>query len=164
MPTLPPFEGLHPLVVHFPIGLLLTVWIPALATCFLRTGAAKHWWFATVLWYALGVAGAMYAVTTGEAAADIVGPTTDEIARLLDTHEIRAEQSRSVFIISYLLTLAAVLVRYASPDKPFKPRIPLTWSLSAFALITYLVATRLLILAAHAGGQLVHTHGIHAPI
>lgn len=161
---LPPYEGMHPLVVHFPIAFLLTVWIPALAACFMRGNASKHWWFASITWYAIGVTGAMLAVSTGEAALSIVGSTSEEIAHLHDVHEIRAEQSRSVFIISYLFTLAAILVRYITPEKPWKYRRVLVIVLGVLGLMTYLIGARLLLLAAHAGGELVHLHGIHAPL
>ena len=161
---MPPFEGLHPLVVHIPIGLLCTVWIPALVACFMKQEPAKHWWFATLLWYAVGVSGAMFAVITGDAAIEIVGSTSEEVSRLLDVHEIRAEQARRVFILSFLIALSAFLVRYVSPDRKWGARIKLTLVLGVIGIVTYVVGARLLLLAAHAGGELVHVHGIHAPI
>jgi uncharacterized membrane protein len=161
---IPPYEAMHPLVVHFPIAFLLTVWIPALVACVMRKNASKHWWIATLTWYAIGVTGAMLAISTGDAALGIVGSTSEEIAHLLDVHKVRAEQSKSVFILSYLLTLSGVLIRFVNPEKPWKPRRVVVIVLGALGVVTYLIAARLLLLAAHAGGELVHVHGVHAPL
>lgn len=157
-PPLPPFEGLHPLVVHFPIALLLTVWIPALSGLFLRKHT-QHFWFATLLWLALGVTGAMAAVFTGEAAADIALVTTDAAKTLLHEHEETGELTRTLFIITFLCSLATFLMRYVYTLK--KPII-----ITAIIITTlfYAAASLTLINTAHQGGLLVHQHSIHAPI
>lgn len=158
LPPIPPFEGLHPLVVHFPVALLLTVWIPALAGLFLRKHT-QHYWFATLLWLALGVTGSMAAVITGEAAADIAVITTDAAKTLLHDHEETAELARTIFIITFLLALTTFLMKFVwSAKKPF------IIAAAIITTLTYTAGTLLLINTAHQGGLLVHKHGIHAPL
>lgn len=157
-PSLPPYEGLHPLVVHFPIALLLTVWIPALAGLFLRKHT-QHFWFATLLWLALGVTGAMAAVMTGEAAEEIALVTTDAAKTLLHQHEEAGELTRSLFIITFLLALTTFLLRYVWTLKK-----PIIITAATITTLLYAAASLTLINTAHQGGTLVHQHGIHAPL
>ncbi|MGJ8635942.1 MAG: DUF2231 domain-containing protein [Phycisphaerales bacterium] len=157
-PPLPPYEGLHPLVVHFPIALLLTVWIPALSGLFLRKHT-QHFWFATLLWLALGVTGAMAAVSTGEAASDIALVTTDAAKTLLHEHEEAGELTRTLFIITFLLALTTFLLRYV-----YSVKKPIIITAMVITTLLYIAASLTLINAAHQGGTLVHHHGLHAPI
>lgn len=157
-PSLPPFEGLHPLVVHFPIALLLTVWIPALTGLFLRKHT-QHWWFATLLWLALGVTGAMAAVITGEAAEEIAIVTTDAAKTLLHEHEEAGELTRTLFIITFLLSLTTFLMRYVWSAKK-----QIIIAAATITTLVYAASTLILINTAHQGGLLVHQHSILAPL
>ncbi len=100
LPSLPGWDGLHPLVVHFPIALLL------------------------------------------------VAPVFVVLGLVLP----RAGRG---FLVGALV-LPRLLRR---PEKP-----GLTTVLTLGFLVAYLYATTVLANAAHAGGQLVHAHGVHAKV
>ncbi len=157
-PPIPEYEALHPLIVHFPIALLLTVWIPALTGVFLRKHT-QHFWFATLLWLALGVTGVMAAVITGESAEHIAVVTTDATKSLLHEHEEAGELTRTLFILTFFLSLATFLLRYVWSVKK-----PIVVTAAVLTVMVYIVGCLALVNAAHQGGLLVHQHGIHAPL
>jgi hypothetical protein len=113
MPPLPPFEGLHPLVVHFPIALFLTALVPAALALVFRKRAGTWLWASTLL-IALATAGAFAAVLTGEATEDIIGPTSQLIEDAIHDHEEAGEMVRNLFIVT--LGFSAVLAFLGSRE------------------------------------------------
>ncbi|MBO6514402.1 MAG: hypothetical protein JJ974_10600 [Phycisphaerales bacterium] len=164
LPPIPPFEAYHPLVVHFPIAMLLSAWLPLILGFFLKghkehQDSTKYWWIATLLWVGIGVTGVMASVSTGDAAEEIAIVTTDAAKSVLEEHERTAIYTRILSIITFLALLSAFILRYTINAK--KPVVIIAIAITA---LFYAATTIFLINTAHQGGLLVHQHGIHAPI
>lgn len=160
LPPLPPFEGLHPIVVHFPIGVLLTAWVPA-AIGIVDAKRRNTWFACTAVLLVVGTAAAFAAVLTGEAAEDVVAPTSQLVEDAIHEHEETAELARNLFIAATLVYLAAWAVLAKAPKK--KKALAAT-AAGVLAVGTYAAAAITLINAGHQGGVLVHQHAVHAPI
>ena len=156
-PPIPSWDGLHPLVVHFPIALLIVA--PVLVVLGLII-YRQYMWFsiAALTIMALGTIAAFVAVSTGEAGAELVMRSPD-MDPVLERHEELAETTQWVFLGLTLLFAAITLIPYAI-RKPLK-RLPGTIVTVAFLLI-YAGGTILLANTAHEGGRLVHEFGVQA--
>ena len=161
-PPLPPWEGVHPLIVHFPVALLLVApaflvlaFVPKVGRCFA--------WAALVLMF-LGTLGAYVAVESGEAGARLVAPTP-EITPVLARHAELAEDVRLVFTIvtavyAFILLAPRVLKRVRVLNKELPRAVPIVAQLVFLA--AYLLCTLILANVGHLGGMLVHKFGVQA--
>ena len=158
--TLPSWDALHPLAVHFPVALLLTAPLLVLAGLALpahRRGLG----LAALLVMVVGTAGAFLAVATGEAAewrADLVPGA----GAVLEEHEEHGEQARTVFTVltlawAGLLFLPALLRRRAGGGGPPAALHPV-WTLAWLA--AWILGLVLLVETAALGGRLVHELGV----
>lgn len=158
-PTLPSWDGMHPLVVHFPIALILVAPLFVVMSMIMRRYARPLAASALVL-MVLGTAGAIAAVSTGEAAGELAERTSAAEAAI-EQHEELAETTRTMLLIVttiYVLIVLSPLV-YQKVLEPI-PSIALNGSF----LILYVVAASFLANTAHQGGMLVHSYGIHAMV
>jgi uncharacterized membrane protein len=164
-PPLPAWNALHVLIVHFPLGLLLVA-VPVLlilALLFPKTGRQFVWAAAVVL--VVGTASSFLAVQTGAAAGDLAesqGAKDDKVIyQALELHEKLADQTRLAYTI---LTIAFLLYLFT----PVALRRPLNPGLNFTLLAIFLAASGaaglLLVNTGHAGGLLVHEHGITAKL
>jgi uncharacterized membrane protein len=160
LPPLPPWEGMHPLVVHLPIGLLFLAPLPALIGLFVpgRRHLFAALTFAVTL---LGTVAAVVAVLTGEAAdewAESQGLVTPAIHQALEQHEELAETTRTVGLVLTFL-FAGIVIAHG------KGKLSGAGSTVAHVVLLAGTVTGLILIAntAHLGGQLVHRHGVHAP-
>lgn len=158
-PEIPGWDALHPLVVHFPIALLLVAPIFVI----LAVVAAKHnkaYAVSALVLMALGTLGAAVAVSTGEAAGELVQRTPD-IARALSEHEELAETTRTLFVL--LTVIYAVII-----GVPLLLQKKMSWvqmaALSAVFLCLYAAGALYLVRTGEHGGQLVHHYGVKAMI
>lgn len=159
-PPTPPWEGMHPLVVHFPIALLL------FAAVFVVLGIIvpkRGWWFSVSALILLigGTAGAFVAVSTGEAARDVVEDGADEMFQVLQQHEDILEQARNVFVALTIIYAAIVFL-------PVVARPLQSWKFTLPANLVFLAAlmgaNMLLASGAHLGGRLVHEFGVKSAL
>ncbi|MBO6738758.1 MAG: hypothetical protein JJ916_02755 [Phycisphaerales bacterium] len=160
LPPLPPYEALHPLAVHLPIGVLLVAWVPMLIGVLDRK--RRHTWLACgAVMLLIGVASLQFAVMTGEAAERIVGGATQEISDAISAHEVLANRTRMLYILTVFLYMLAWLI-YAKAQ-PKRERMVLVVGCATVAII-YTLALMGLINTGHTGGVLVHIYGVRAPI
>lgn len=159
LPPLPPWEGLHPLVIHFPIALLLIAPLFLVLALLLRKHEQPLAWCALLL-MALGTAGAALAVATGDAAEDNAEHIA-AAAATLDRHEDLAESARNVFIgLTIVYAILLLVPRF------FRKPPPRALHVAAHLLFVavYLGGTTLLARAAHEGGRLVHEFGVRSVV
>ena len=161
IPPQPPPEGVHPLVIHFPIALLLT------AAPFAVLGALlprRGWWLrvSALILLVLGTTSAFVSVSTGLSARDVVEKISDKAGwEVLEKHEDLTTTARNLF--------AAVTIAYAV-------LIVLPWAWSALCkpqvhvplhliFVGLLMGSNLLLAnAAHLGGRLVHEFGVRSAL
>ena len=157
IPSLPPWAGMHPLLVHFPIALLFAV--PVFLLLALLLGR-RHpaWSYAALILLLLGTAGVFMAAASGEAAGK-VAERTPEINGVLERHEHLAETARGVFSGLAMVFAAVVLVPLA-----WKRILPPWGHYAAHGvfLALFLGSLGFLVQVAHQGGRLVHQFGVHA--
>ena len=157
LPSIPPWDGLHVLVIHFPIALLLV------APLFILPGLAMprrgHGFFvAALLLMALGALGAILAVETGEAAAALAKPGP-AVAEVLLRHAALGETTRNVFIGLTLVFLPIVLAHNRLTQRLGRARVAL---LIVIFLLGYLANLLFLVKTADLGGRLVHQFGLRS--
>jgi len=161
---LPPIPSLkdqvHPLIVHFPIALLLAAALFVfLAMIFLRKGR----WFAVsaLLLLALGTAGAFVALSTGEAARTVAEweNPPEEVKKALDEHEELAKAVPTIFAILTGVYLAILVVPLVI--RPLGHPAVL-FLLNLVFLAALLAADLLVVHAGYRGIWVVHELGVRA--
>ena len=158
-PPIPPWSGLHPLIVHFPIAL---AFVAPLFAILALLGARQRQAFAVVTLVLLVIAagGALLATATGDAAGELAerGPAVNAA---LELHEHRAELARNVLVLVTVL-YGAMLAAL----KLFGAKLPAAahYAPHAVAVLATVACALLVARAAHEGGQLVHVHGVRAMI
>lgn len=156
-PPIPTWEALHPLVIHFPIALLLLSPLFILISAVLAPAKSRPYLTAALMILLLGTAGLFIAEWTGEAAAELAERGGGSAA-VLEIHESLASETAIVFSV-----LTAILLGiYAVPRVLHREltRLMTTFLPVAF-LALYSVGILFLVNTAHAGGRLVHEFGIH---
>lgn len=148
----------HPLVIHFPIALLLVVPIFLFASLFSRQDNPPMRTSALLL-LALGVLGTWVAIWTGEQAAIAARLVVPGAATAIHEHEESAEAVAGIF--TFLLVVFAIRIAWASRRKDRLPRQPLNVFCVVF-LVVYCACSLVVIDAAHRGGKLVHALGLRA--
>jgi len=153
LPPIPEWDALHPMVVHFPIALLMTAPVLMILGVVVPK-AGRYFQVAALIIMVLGAIAAWVAVSTGDAAS-----TLAEQIPTLEKHEELAE--RSAWAFSILTGVYVVMTILPSIiKKPIKAWI--TVSVSIVFLLVYLGFTTVLAHTAHKGGLLVHEYSIHA--
>ena len=157
MPPIPPWNGCHVLVVHFPIALLLV------APLFILLGLVvprlnRAFYLAGLLLLALGAGGAILAVEAGEAAALLVQPTP-ELAKVLLRHADLGETTRNVFGGLAIVLLLIFVAQNRLTRRLGRGRVVVLYGVF---LLGYLANLLFLVQTADLGGRLVHQHGIRA--
>jgi uncharacterized membrane protein len=156
LPPIPDWDALHPLVIHFPIALLLVAPLFVAAGLVIRRRSATLSAVALTL-MVLGTAGTWVAVATGEASAELAD-RTPAISAAIEQHEELAETTRAVFT-GLTLVFAAILA--AQTWLPSWIPAAVNVAAQVVFLAAFLAGTVLLANTAHHGGVLVHEHGVH---
>ncbi len=158
MLNLPSWNELHPIVIHFPIALLLVAPLFLLMGAFLRSERGRSFAFAALILMVIGTAGAWMAVATGRANAEVT-VRSGELRGSVERHEDLAETTRNVFTVLTLLYAVIVLWPVVQGDvrRVWTTVIPLVF------LVFYAAGAILLARTAHEGGRLVHELGSSAP-
>jgi uncharacterized membrane protein len=157
IPSIPSWNALHPLIVHFPVALLLSV--PLFLLLGIIWGKNRSCFFLVSFFLMLlGTISVYVAIETGEAAGKLVERSA-EISTVLNHHSQMAHTSQIVFTI-LTLVYAALLFLPGLVKKELKPLLK-QWLMAAF-LVIYLVCTLMIANTASLGGRLVHQLGVHA--
>ena len=158
-PPLPPYSGLHVLVIHFPIALLF------IAPLFVVLGLVAHkhrvfWSTAALVLMLAGTTAAFVATATGEAAEE-GADLPDGISTTLDKHEDLARDARNLFTGLTVVYAGLIIFDRYRTVKPLRHRTFIM--LTVLFLGVYGVAVLVLANAAHEGGRLVHEFGVRSP-
>ncbi len=158
LPPIPSWDALHPLVVHFPVALLLVAPVLVLLGLVLEPKRGRGILVAALVLMVLGTVASWVAVGTGEAAGRMA-ERTPAVSAILEQHQELAESVRLVFT-ALTAVFAAVLFVPALMRRQLGRAA--TTSLLVVFLGFYAVGALLLANTAHNGGRLVHEQGVHA--
>ena len=156
-PPIPSWDGLHPLIIHFPIALLLVVPVIIAVGMFMPRSSRSFFIVAFILML-LGTIATFIAVSTGGAAGELAEHMKN-IDPVLEEHEELAETTRTVFsaltVIFGVIVFAPLLFRKELSRMVLIP-------LNLAFLVFYGAGAVLLMNTAHQGGRLVHEFGVRA--
>lgn len=157
LPAIPSWDGLHPIIIHFPIALLFVAPILViLGMIFHKSG--KAFMVSAFVLMLIGTIATFIAVSTGEAAGELA-ERIQNVEAVLENHEELAETTGNVFTALTVIFGAIVFIPMIF-KKEFGRKIVIPISI-AF-LFFYAAGTVVLINAAHEGGRLVHEFGVRA--
>lgn len=158
LPPQPPWEGLHPLVIHFPIALLFITPVFVLLAAFL--GKHGRWFGLTALMLlVMGTVSGAVAVSSGNAAFDAMETAEDGGWEVAEEHQ-QAAQEVQIMLVGLTLLYA---VLFAIPLVISKWNVRRYWLLTNLVFLALLMVVNLqLAHAAHLGGRLVHQYGVRA--
>ena len=180
LPPIPSWDGLHPIIVHFPIALFLVVPLLILLGIFMpRRG--RSFFTAAFILMLIGTIATWVAVSTGEEAGELAERMAG-VEAVLESHEELAETTRNVFTALTAIFGTILLVPMAfrkqanretalvSTDSPEGKRGSFSFSkaqkimipLCLAFLLFYSAGLILLVNTAHEGGRLVHEFGVRA--
>jgi uncharacterized membrane protein len=165
LPPLPPWNAAHVLLVHFPIGLLLLAAPALLGIALIIPPAARQFAAAAAIVFAIGTAGLYVAAQSGGAAYELAkrqGALDDpEIAKHLNEHADLGVKARNFYTV-FTALLALYLLLGTAGQRKVAP------GAHAAVLLVFLAGSvglgLVLANAGHLGGELVHVHGITAPL
>jgi uncharacterized membrane protein len=157
LPPIPNWTELHPLVIHFPIALLLVAPLFIIAGIVMNPSKGRPFFVTALSLMVLGTVGTVVAVITGEAAAEVAHRTA-AMSAVLERHEELAETTRDIFgLLSAIFASILFVPRFLRRETITTARIlPLAF------LLFYGAGTVVLVNTAHNGGRLVHEFGVHS--
>ena len=137
---------LHPAVVHFPIALIMVgAFMAVLAVIF------RRWALPAALVLAMGAAGAVVAVETGEEADHDAGRISAQAQEVLKKHAHAAELTRNLSLAAAGLAIVSL----------FLGKIPLVRRiLAGLVAIVALISVWSVAETGHYGGELVYRNGV----
>lgn len=158
LPSIPPWHGMHPALVHFPIALLCVTPL-FLILGLLYPDQAKRCFMPALILMAFGTLGTYVAAESGDAAVSVLGDISREAAFALEHHEEAADATQGVFT---LLTLLYVFLQFGPGWMKKKMSPKMSRALNAAFLVLYSVGILFVVTTADRGGHLVHEFGLRA--
>ncbi len=158
VPPIPSWSELHPLIIHFPIALLLVAPLFIIAGILMNPRKGRPFLITALALMILGTTGTVVAVLTGEAAAEVAHRTAGASA-ILERHQELAEITRDIFgLLSVIFAAILFVPRFLKRETSTAAAriLPLAF------LLFYGAGTVVLVNTAHNGGRLVHEFGVHA--
>ena len=154
---MPPFNHLHPAIVHFPIALLGTAPLLFLLGA-LWPDQRRGIHAAALLLLILGLLGGLLALATGDAAENLAH-RTPELRAALNDHEAAAQWTMAIFgalTAAWLIHLGAARFLHRELPQRLTRVLFILWILVSGLGVAALLRT------GHLGGHMVHdlhTHG-----
>lgn len=158
LPPLPSWQAIHPLIVHFPIALLLIAPLFILIGVLWKSKDRFSFLFVALMLMALGTVSTFVAASSGEAAGELAY-TTSTVKAVLEQHEELADITEITFSALTLIFAAILFVpRLLKRERNFviSTILPLVF------LVFYATGAISLMNTAHQGGRLVHELGVRA--
>lgn len=160
IPPLPAWDSLHPMIIHFPIVLLLLSPVLVLIGAALPPSKGRPYMIMGLGILLLGTGSLFLAASTGEAAA-MLAQRGGAMGAVLEAHESLAGKTEIVFsALSAILLAIVALPRILRREET---RMTTTWIPLSF-LVLYCAGILFAVDTAHAGARLVHEFGVHAII
>lgn len=159
-PPMPTWDSLHPIIIHFPIVLLLLSPLFILISAALPLSRGRPYMTVALIMLLLGTGSLFLAAATGEAAAKLAergGP----VDAVLASHERFAEETEIVFSAFSAILVGVVALPWVLRRE--ETRLTATLLPLSF-LVLYGVGILSVVQTAHAGARLVHEFGVHAII
>ena len=160
LPPLPTWNSLHPLIIHFPIVLLLVCPLFILIGAFLSPAKGRPYLSTALILLLLGTASLFFAVQTGQVASQLVD-RDPPVEVLLKSHYALAIETRAIFVALSMIACVVFLVPRLLGNADgllFSSMLPLSF------LVFYGVGVIFLLNTADRGGRMVHELGVHAMI
>jgi uncharacterized membrane protein len=158
LPAVPSWQAIHPLLVHFPIALLLVAPVFVLIGLLRKPERGFPFLAAGLILMALGTVGTFVAASSGRAAGELV-EGLPKVEATLEQHEELAQVTQIVFSA---LTLIFAAILFVPRVLKCIPNRTISTVLPAVFLVFYAAGAVSLVNAAHQGGRLVHELGVHA--
>jgi uncharacterized membrane protein len=159
-PPLPSWDAIHPLLIHFPIVLLLLSPLFVLIAAIVRPPGNRPYMTVALITLLLGTFSVFLAASSGEEAAELAD-RAGGVNAVLAAHESFASTCEILFAIYSALFAGLFIWQWFSGHRP--SRIASNAAPLVF-LAVYSVGLVYLVNTAHAGGRLVHEFGVHAII
>jgi uncharacterized membrane protein len=154
LPTFPGWDGIHALLIHFPLTLFFLAPVFALMAAFSRAANRRAFLTLTLILMLFGTISTYVAFEAGEAAA--IADLSQEAKAIIERHREFADLTRSSFTVATLLFgLTAVICMFFHLGVR-----ELTSILPLGAAAFYLLGLFWLIQAARLGEKLVHEFGV----
>lgn len=160
LPILPSWNALHPLIIHFPIALLLVAPLFVIVGGVISPPKGKAFLISALILMALGTGSVFLSMETGEAARGMAS-TNPVIEAVIDEHQDLAEATLVLFSV-LTIAFAALLFVPKCVRAEFGHRV--NEALLAVFLIFYATGILFLVNTAHHGGLLVHEMGVRSPM
>lgn len=160
LPPIPSWDALHPLIIHFPIVLLLIAPIFIVVGAALSPGKGRPYLLAAMILLLVGTGSIFVAVETGEAAGRLA-ERIPGMLQVLENHQSLAERTQLVFSVLSVIFVALIALPWL--QKSADTRLTTTILPLAF-LVLYSAGALLLVQTAHNGGRLVHEFGVRAMV
>ena len=160
LPPMPTWDAIHPMIIHFPIVLLLLAPFLIVVGALYPPERGRPILYVALAVMIAGTLGTYIAVASGEAAAQLA-ERNPEVNAVLEHHEELAEATRIGFsvltvVFATVLLIPTILKRTAS--RFVSTVLPLAF------LVLYGGGVLLLTNTAHNGGRLVHEFGVRAAV
>jgi uncharacterized membrane protein len=160
LPPLPNWQAIHPLIVHFPIALLLVAPLFMVIGTLRKPDRSFQFMLVALILMALGTVGTFIAASSGEAAGEL-SENLPQAKVVLERHQELAETTEIAFAALTLIFGSILFVPRllkSQPSRATSTVLPLVF------LLFYATGAIMLANTAHQGGRLVHELGVRAQV